>query len=1740
MSTVLYLHQLKQATVLISHPTADSPIDCGTGFLINGQRILTALHVLGDAQKVSVQFLNLGSDPYITTATLLSSNEEADVALLQLNGPFDSLPTPLPISKQTLRLNSRWEAYGFPAQYLQTGRPYRGRVLQFNQQAAWHATLEVENSSIEEELDGLSGAPVQIGDYIVGVVRVQNGRDVGIVTMDQLSDWLEQQDIPIEHEETPSLELDDDLPLNEVVHGALTRLLETRQQSWYLLSGSPGSGKTTLVAMWEPKTEERLDVCGRYYLKQPNDPTPGSIRASKESLLTWLEDIISINITGQKAPAPEPATKLEERIQRLQSGLSALSDFYQRRNKRGIIFIDGLDDSLTEIERKDFLSILPLELEAGVCMVFSATNREVIPVGLLREDNTVTMQPLAITDCISYISRQLPTLTSEQTNLLAQRTEGHPLYMRYLIGITRQQLKRKDLSDWLAQLPVIGGDISQYYVTLWQQLVREPHRFAIALTVTALRGAVPRSMLYDILTPEVQLHFESQYPQLTHLFKGDEQISLYHDSFRHFLIEKAFNRFPQIHDQIAGYCSQNIQEPYAIANIVYHLIHSLNPSKGVVQCNQEWADRCAQYHIEPDFVLSDVRSAKARSITEGKLVEVVRLQLLHHRVSFRYNQIFSYHVSQLADTLLALNQPEAALRYLIRDGVIQVSDEDLIAFVVRLFEMGAEQQGKVLLEALQVRGRHRFIDALNKEYLEVDDFRILFAGHTLTAFTDPEIAHEKFASAFRLIVEELFLENDDNTDSYKQFTDDVQVTVVGFNTAFALWYYEYNLTVSELKEKGVPFKVRDAGFWCTRIQYFKSLDQYTRTKTEDQALYSVAKDVLLLVKEAGYQERDLGLLLTYGLAYGDDSTSVTLLGEHYLKLMPEKPLRAENGVDLDRTNLAQLQLRACYIGYRSVLDTLYPSVSKPTPYSWEKQLSNLTAYIGHAQGQFYRLRSDGQMQQVTIQYSHLQQLEGVLAFSLEERAHWERSYALPEALLPYLYRLIAELHVTFFPEKTGAWLEGLLNRATTQFGLYSEGFRECLFRIIDVTFGRPNRRLGTFKLLNHLEKHVIDGVQNRWERTPALLRIAEYYALNGNQDRSQRVYADMLRTSMGPSWYKEDQFALVSTVIKHAATNYTPAIGQLLGHLDAASGEMTFQRYVQQEKSALPRTLADQHFLAQAIAYYKAETLPPTATAISNAESFSIDQLRVGEGYQPGARSLTEASTIANLLEALPTLHPAIAVAFCQIFTNNDDTWRYAHEFGRLHGQSLSQLLALPSVADTKIASEWYQWWRDSSFTEREIHEYWPRFHEHLSDKAHAALSELTLQDASLIGLLKRTAHKPEPESTSLPSHIEQEEFTGFPGTGRHSTYRRMQTVLQQVADEDAMENYHRASTLLKEYVDELTREGWDVWAAENYSRDMGRLMTGLVVHAQAGAQLVQALDTSINNSSYWSVANRLIKWGSSKLETVEREQLISVVGEHLQLLTQASEQNQQKYGWLADLPVASSIDVAMIDLLVWHLQHPDESWRDRAETELMRLTRYLPGLVITALLEVAIGPFVGSANQKAASLLPQLVQSQPAVYAELLATRPDLISLISEQRHVLIKHYLIETLSKISSISPMAQQLRDQLENTTPKMVILSNEVYLDEPYLRLIQDELAALNQMNLLNRDFCQDLLNRIQCLCAPLTVSEQYRADRYIKRSFSSIGNYCSPFQALLRFALNNALAIRVDRKHWIKVIDILTR
>lgn len=108
-------------------------------------------------------------------------------------------------------------------------------------------------------------------------------------------------------------------------------------------------------------------------------------------------------------------------------------------------------------------------------------------------------------------------------------------------------------------------------------------------------------------------------------------------------------------------------------------------------------------------------------------------------------------------------------------------------------------------------------------------------------------------------------------------------------------------------------------------------------------------------------------------------------------------------------------------------------------------------------------------------------------------------------------------------------------------------------------------------------------MQNRWERTPELIKLVKLYALFENNDKGC-MYFKNVGYFMGPSWYKEDQLQLINRAAKLGNSLENKQICNYATLLDLASGEMTFQRYVRVEKRRIYlRFWAKQEMINEAI-----------------------------------------------------------------------------------------------------------------------------------------------------------------------------------------------------------------------------------------------------------------------------------------------------------------------------------------------------------------------------------------------------------------------------------------------------------------------------------------------------------------------------------------------------------------------------
>ena len=407
-----------------------SSIKCGdakgSAFYINQSTILTARHNVIDAINNNAS-IEIGSKSY-PSESILVENAELDICLIKVESIDISL-TSLVITQ--LFFEQDCNLYGFPSLRDDSGEHLNGKINALPKEMPYDIRVKIDG--IEDyDYSGLSGAPVFTAGKLIGMARIQIDNEIGIVSFTKAKEFLRLNSIEIiEDEEIRDIpkEIEDSAETSVHNYKTSNKLNNAikRAHSWLLISGSPGSGKTTFTANFLPDDKEIL-VCGKYFIKIPNDKEAIQVRTSVRSIITWLEISISKILSNNI----DSLDKLEDRINRVSSLLETLS--ISGISKQYLFIIDGLD----EVKNIDsFLGIFPIKIPENIQIILSCTNKDILPSAIknrIINDNEINIDPLELGKCESYIRTKLERkgIKNEIVQKLAIKSEGHPLYLNYL------------------------------------------------------------------------------------------------------------------------------------------------------------------------------------------------------------------------------------------------------------------------------------------------------------------------------------------------------------------------------------------------------------------------------------------------------------------------------------------------------------------------------------------------------------------------------------------------------------------------------------------------------------------------------------------------------------------------------------------------------------------------------------------------------------------------------------------------------------------------------------------------------------------------------------------------------------------------------------------------------------------------------------------------------------------------------------------------------------------------------------------------------------------------------------------------------------------------------------------------------------------------------------------------------------------------------------------------------------
>lgn len=313
------------------------------------------------------------------------------------------------------------------------------------------------------------------------------------------------------------------------------------------------------------------------------------------------------------------------------------------QGKRGVIIIDGLDELSTDKGNgvDDVLSLLPENL-SHIKFVLSCITEDILPASIISKLNIegkIEVTPLTLALCESYIHDNSGDWKKPYSFIqaVANKTEGHPLYMNYLCRYIAESFDETTqagkLDEWVGNLPAIDGDIRSYYEAVWKKANPQGCVFEVLALLSQIRGSVVESQLIGMMRNPNPFEFKASTSEFRHLLiqKETNRYEIYHSSFRFFVTDKLSSIMPYTNDQIAKYCKANTGLTYSIENTLHHVVNGSDTEKGLTMCNQQWVDNCALHDVSPDLIMHDIRDCLSVAVDRGLAVEVITPVLINAR-----------------------------------------------------------------------------------------------------------------------------------------------------------------------------------------------------------------------------------------------------------------------------------------------------------------------------------------------------------------------------------------------------------------------------------------------------------------------------------------------------------------------------------------------------------------------------------------------------------------------------------------------------------------------------------------------------------------------------------------------------------------------------------------------------------------------------------------------------------------------------------------------------------------------------------------------------------------------------------------------------------------------------------------------------------------------------------------------------------------------------------------------------
>jgi len=488
-------------------------------------------------------------------------------------------------------------------------------------------------------------------------------------------------------------------PIKETID-ELNKVIESKDGGYVILLGSPGAGKSTMLTHWMRDLRGNIF---KYFAYVPNSVTPNEIRGESQN---FLHDLI---IQFYKKYIGQPDHRLRQNrsllILAFNNALKELGELYKTRNERSFIVIDGLDHISRDYspERsliKDLPS--PESIPEGVYIILGSRTQQLkdfspsIKLNLNDEDRRVNMTSLPKESVNRIINKYLGGEFTRFQNEIYNLSDGHPLYLTYLLEKISKIEESKIETILTEELPY-SGDIFEIYEKIWvgEGISENSNLCSLLGLICRIRISINLNIIENEWDEEYSQSLVDLIRFADHFFNkiDNNNWAFFHSSFKEFLINKTslsivtkeFNksRDKNFHSILADLFWQS--ETRYKWEIVYHLFKAERFRELTTKINADFF-RNQYFNFRPvSQIFSDIKLGVKAACKLKDLPLLSKFLLVYTEI---YQRLVNFDNDDWLPFMLKAGFEKEVLKTIYHYNKLQVPNSLALETAILLYEEG--------------------------------------------------------------------------------------------------------------------------------------------------------------------------------------------------------------------------------------------------------------------------------------------------------------------------------------------------------------------------------------------------------------------------------------------------------------------------------------------------------------------------------------------------------------------------------------------------------------------------------------------------------------------------------------------------------------------------------------------------------------------------------------------------------------------------------------------------------------------------------------------------------------------------------------------------------------------------------------------------------------------------------------------------------------------------------------------